>query len=928
MARKKNTGTPIAEHEHADDSRLNIPTVEQQEALVEDEQAPPPAVFQRNPALDPQLVWKGKYPDEKRPGEGATLEVSSLPIYIQEVVRPVALLEDLRADGDADGQLDLFASKRRKLSDDQRFDFYQHEEDWQNRLILGDSLLVMTSLAEREGMRGKVQMIYMDPPYGIKFGSNWQTKTDERDVKDGDVDDVAKDPEQIKAFRDTWKDGVNSYLSYLRDRLILAGELLADSGSMFVQIGEENVHRVRVVMDEVFGSENFVSQIAFDTSGGQTSSAIAAAGDYVVWYAKNHENLKFRRLFLEKVAGEGASTGERYDQLDEQGKLFQLTSLTSQSIGREKGEGAACWFRVDMDGGAYRPNLQSRWKTNESGMARLKMAGRVAVAGKTIRYRRYLEDFSAYSITNSWHDTAGSPGKVYVVQTSVKVVQRCMLMSTDPGDLVLDPTCGSGTTAMVAEEWGRRWITCDTSRVSLAVARTRILATRLPYYLLADSDDGRAKDMALTGVQPPDERPQLDVRHGFVYKRVPHVTLKAIANNEEIETISSEWQPRLDESRVILNALLKKPLEDWQIPRVPDPVWPAEAQPLLDAWWKLCTDRQQAIDASIARRADTEFLYDQPYEDPKRVRVAGPFTVESLSPHRVLPAGGDLPDSEREGQAKRGDSRFVETVLSHLRKAGVQNGERKQRLEFERLDAFPGQWIHAIGEGKGGLRVAVCVGPQFGTVGKALIDEARKEAEAAKSVGVLVVCGMAFEPTLARDTSKDQDDGGFALTAAEKRPRIEVFPVRISPDLTLADRLKNTGAGNLFMVFGEPELRVDRQADGRYAVTLLGIDVYDPGSGIVRSGSADGDHKEDVACWMLDTAYDGRCFVVRHLYFPGKKDPYERLKKALKAEINPTAWESLRGTTSRPFVRPPSGTIAVKVINHYGDEVLKVWRLA
>jgi adenine-specific DNA-methyltransferase len=504
-----------------------------------------------------------------------------------------------------------------------------------------------------------------------------------------------------------------------------------------------------------------------------------------------------------------------------------------------------------------------------------------------------------------------------------------MLMTTDPGDLVLDPTCGSGTTAVVAEEWGRRWITCDTSRVALSLARTRIVGARLPYYLLKDSTEGRTKETELTRQPPPEDAAKGDIRQGFVYKRVPHVTLKAIANNEEIDAIHAKHQPELDRVRAVLNEGLKKPFEEWQLPREAPPEWSDAKREALAQWWTLRIARQKEIDASIAARADTEYLYDQPYEDTRRVRVAGPFTVESLSPHRVVPSRvGDLPESEREAQAKQGDGPFVTTVLDHLKKAGVQNGDRKQRLEFERLDRFAGRWIQASGESRTGLQVAVAIGPQFGTVGRALIDEARQEAESHKVFTVLVVCGMAFEPGVARDTSKDKGDDGFALTATEKRSKVEVFPVRVSPDLALADRLKNTGAGNLFMVFGEPDVQEARLADGRYTVTLRGVDVYDPSQGVVRSGTADGDALNDVACWMLDTAYDGRCFVVRHLYFPGRRDPYEKLKKALKAEIHADAWESLRGATSRPFARPASGIVAVKVINHYGDEVMKVLRLS
>ncbi len=943
MPPKKTTGTPIAELEHADATRRNIPTAEQQEALVDEEQSPPAFVLRRNPALDPQLVWRGKYGDAKRKGDGDVLSVPSLPIYIQEVVRPVALLEELRAEGDAAGQLDLFATQRRKLSDDQRFDFYQHDEDWQNRLILGDSLLVMTSLAEREGLRGKVQMIYFDPPYGIKFGSNWQARIEERAARE-DADGIARDPEPIRAFRDTWKDGIHSYLSYLRDRLLVARELLAETGSIFVQIGDENVHRIRVLLDEVFGTENFASMITVKKTAGLGTTAMPQVADYVLWYSKDVERRKTHSLFVENDRSDdfhyslllgpgGESRKITKDDRPVRGKVGEWRVYREQIL-LAAGRTEACVFEFPFQGDVFFPTAGRSWSTNQVGMNRLACQGRIVKAGQTINYVRFANDFMYDRLANVWEDVVSSSAmdKVYVVQTAGLVVQRCMLMSTDPGDLVLDLTCGSGTTASVAEEWGRRWITCDTSRVALSIARTRLLSARLPYYLLADSDEGRAKEQALSGVAPPEDKATNDLRQGFVYERVPHVTLKAIAHNEEIDTIHAAWQPKLDAARAALNALLKKPLEEWEVPRQPEPAWPSETQALLATWWEHRIARQKEIDASIARRADVELLYDQPYEDAKRVRVAGPFTVESLSPHRVIPMGGEQPESEREAQARRGDARFVETVLEHLKKTGVQNGRKAQRLTFERLDPWPGTWLQAVGEAKGGGRVAVCVGPQFGTVGKALLDAAKKEAEAAKFAGVVVVCGMAFEPGVARDADEATGGAGFKLTAVEARSKVEVVPVRITPELTLgmADRLKNTGAGNLFMVFGEPELKVEKQKDGRYTVAVVGMDVYDPAKGVVRSGTAEGEGEtfkgDDIACWMLDTAYEGKTFVVRQIYFPGKKDPYEKLKKALKAEIRADAWQSLRGTVSRPFVRPKSGLVAVKVINHYGDEVMKVWR--
>lgn len=466
---KKNpdAGQPIAvdSHKHTNATRTNIPTEELRDFVAEDEAAPKTMRYPRNPDLDPQLVWKGK--DEQ---DSEDLAVPVVPVYIQEKIHPQAIIEDVRASAKR-GQastLDLF-SDFNGIEFDQLIEFYRHHQHWQNRMILGDSLLVMTSLAEKEGLKGQVQMIYLDPPYGIKFGSNWQVSTRKRDVKDGKAEDATRQPEQIKAFRDTWKLGIHSYLAYLRDRLVVARELLTESGSIFVQIGDENVHLVRCLLDEVFGSENFIVLITIQKTGAQPSELLAGVADYLIWYAKSREHVKARMLYRDKEQGIGDGSGGRYTMQDDLGRWYRQTILSSA---RPPGS-----FPVEFEGKIYVPEGRY-WTTGKDGFKKLIAAGRVEATGKTINYRRYLEDFPAYPVTSIWMDVAGSPEKVYVVQTSPAVIQRCLLMTTDPGDLVLDPTCGSGTTAYVAEQWGRRWITCDTSRVALALARTRLMAAR------------------------------------------------------------------------------------------------------------------------------------------------------------------------------------------------------------------------------------------------------------------------------------------------------------------------------------------------------------------------------------------------------------------------------------------------------------------
>ncbi|MHB1768848.1 MAG: site-specific DNA-methyltransferase, partial [Phycisphaerae bacterium] len=565
--------TPIASVKHKD-TRKNIPTEELRDFVVADEQSPKTALYPRNPDLDPQLVWKGKDEQDSKP-----LEVPVVPIYIQEKIHPQAIIEDFRRSAEKDAKKTsndfggLFADFNGLPADfDQRVDFYHHDGHWSNRMILGDSLLAMSSLAEKEGLKGKVQMIYFDPPYGIKFGSNWQVSTRKRDVKDGKAEDMVRQPEQIKAFRDTYELGIHSYLAYMRDRLVTARELLTESGSIFLQISDENVHLVRCLLDEVFGAENFASQVFFRKKlmplGAKT---LETMGDYLLWYARSGEHLKYRQLFRDSAA----EPGGRWTGLDLSSGLRRPLSREERADPTKIPPGSRIYSTVSQAAPSYSamnvfsfpycgveflpPNGQC-WITSSENMRRLDHAARLQVEGGLPRYIMYHGDFPLKKITNPWVDTAPAQESMYVVQTNNDVVARCLLMTTDPGDLVLDPTCGSGTTAYVAEQWGRRWITTDTSRVALTLARTRIMSARYPYYILADSPEGIAKEAEVAGTFPPSPAPKTegDPRKGFVYKRVPHVTLKAIANNEEIDVIHAKWQKQLEPLRAKLNALLKQ----------------------------------------------------------------------------------------------------------------------------------------------------------------------------------------------------------------------------------------------------------------------------------------------------------------------------------------------------------------------------------
>ena len=711
MAKKPAAKKSVETLTHEGDKRRNIPTAEMQSVMKPEQQGPIRVEYdRRNRDLDPQLVWRGK--DEQ---DWSDLVVNAPPLYIQEKVHPKALIDDLLKQTEKsertgrEYQHDLFHVFNGVPDGADRTDFYQHDQNWSNRMILGDSLQVMASLAEREGLRGKVQCIYFDPPYGIKFNSNFQWSTTSRDVKDGKADHITREPEQVKAFRDTWRDGIHSYLTYLRDRLTVARDLLTESGSIFVQMGDENVHRVRDVLDEVFGSDNCVCVIPFKKTTGAGSptggtETLATVVDYILWFAKSSAHLKYRQLYRMKAAGgEGGGqytfvethTGERRRGTKEELlnaeslglRVFRGDQLTSQSSGEPQ------FFTFELDGRTFSP-VKSGWKTTATGMERLTKSRRIIPAGNTPCYVRFIADFPAIPFNNIWEDTVTSGfgvDKLYVVQTNPRVIERCLLMATDPGDLVLDPTCGSGTTAYVAEQWGRRWITIDTSRVALALARARIMGARYPYYLLADSREGQKKEAECTATAPSTRPVHGNVRLGFVYERVPHITLKSIANNAEIDVIHEKWQAKLEPLRETLNKELKKKWDEWEIPREADSKWPAAATKAHTDWWAARIARQKEVDASIAAKAESEYLYDKPYEDKKKVRVAGPFTVESLSPHRVL--GVDENDAlidptKKARVASESDGSFEQVILENLKAAGVQQG-RQDHVHVARALARP-----------------------------------------------------------------------------------------------------------------------------------------------------------------------------------------------------------------------------------------------
>jgi adenine-specific DNA-methyltransferase len=952
-----------------DATRKNIPTAEFESLMRDQDKTPIQLAFERrNRDLDPQLVWRGK--DEQ---DWSDLIVQAPPLYIQEKVHARVIIDDLkretanRAKAAKDApQFDMFADFNGLPDAEAATEFYQHDQHWSNRMISGDSLSVMASLAEREGLRGQVQCIYFDPPYGIKFNSNFQWSTTSRDVKDGDKTHVTREPEQVRAFRDTWKDGIHSYLTYLRDRLTVARDLLSDSGSIFVQIGDENVHRVRALMDEVLGDENFVSEIKFRTAWTRQSKTLDNLFDTAIWYSKAKESMKFREVLeLDEDLGDA-----KYDWLTETGveevpadpkgrqsglREYFLRDLTSQ------GESTAGRFNLSFRGSVFFPRAGRSWSTRQGGLQRLFQSSRAQIKGANIFFRSFQRDARASTIGNVWNDTAKAgflkqEQNIYVVQTTTTVLQRCILMTTDPGDLVLDPTCGSGTTAYVAEQWGRRWITIDTSRVAVALARSRLMGARYPYYLLADSKEGQAKEGEITRTPPKSAPTHGSVRQGFVYDRVPHITLKSIANNAEIDVIWDRLQPAVDAALAALNAAMRghpvpfrvttggragklidftatgtvtlpsgetapaNGFMEWEVPRDLDDsatsAIPTRYRRETEAFWTARIARQREIDASIAAKAEFEFLYDKPFSDPGKTRVAGPFTVESLSPHRTLAVDWDdeLIDTfdAAEGRRKKVESPrdfndFAHMILENLKAAGVQQAHREDRITFTSLKGWPGTWIAAEGtfmEGDVQRRAGVFIGPEFVTVSRPDLVAAARE------------CGDAgFDLMISCAFNYDAHSSEF-----DKLGRIKVLKARMNPDLHMGGDLKSTGAGNLFVIFGEPDIRITDAGDGMVQVQVFGVDVFKPQTGEVQSEGTDG-----IALWMLDTDYNEESFFVRHAYFLGANDPYKALKTTLKAEIDEEAWESLYSDTSRPFAKPKSGRIAVKVINHLGDEVMKVF---
>ncbi len=891
---------------------------------------------------EPWLEWAGK--QEKK-----YFRVDPVELHIHERVSTKATLKAAKR---LDVQRSLFADP--ELEYHKEVQFYQHDVDWANRMILGDSLQVMNSLAYREDLAGKVQMIYLDPPYGIKFASNFQPEIGKREVKDREQD-LTREPEMVKAYRDTWHLGKHSYLSYMRDRLRICHDLLADSGSVFVQISDENVHLVRNLMDEVFGQENFVCEIIFTKTTGLGQQLLDPINDYLLWFAKDKPNIRYRQLFYEKTAGEtGAS---RYINKDyDSDKLFATSDMRSQSGGQ------TISFTYEYQNKLFTP-LPLYWKTNIEGITRLANADKLLIEGKTLRYKRYLSDFPINPVSNLWTDVGGiqsrTDPKVYVVQTTNKVIERCLLMTTDPGDLVLDPTCGSGTTAYVAEQWGRRWITMDTSRVAIAIARQRLLTATYNYYKLKDESKGVSK--------------------GFVCKSVPHITLKSIAQNENLDPIFEKHEPILEEKRSACNLALKKVTkklrstlqakltakqkaegkraitdadkrrwelpkkgetwEHWEIPFDTDPDWPKELQNAVTEYRKAWRAKMEEVNACIGAYAKHEELVDQPEIEKKIIRVSGPFSVESVQPPEIsldetspqeqpgLFDGApdeleDTFDSDIRQRDQQNAQTYIDGMIRLLRMDGVCFLDNRQ-MKFTRLEPIHGDaaGIHAEGRWApeceedhnphGQATVCVVFGPQYGPVTAKMIEKVIRPANR-MGYDDLLIAGFSF------------DGPAQSVIEESQHPNLKIHAANIRPDINpgMDGLLKEQPRSQLFSVFGQPRTKLrGPDKNGEYEVIMEGVDIYNPVTNAIYSTGA-----EKIAAWFLDSNYDGRTFCLTQAFFPNKK-AWTKLAKALNGHIDPYAFEIMSGTISLPFAPGKHKTAAIKVIDPRGNEVMKIHKL-
>ena len=852
----------IESYSHADAERANNPPV----GLVtpETDQDTGKKRYEFDPHIDPQLQWAGK-------AEHASFHVPTVSLHVHERIDPRAVIEAVRAhNGNGQPQSPLFELPEENPPLRQAVEFYQHSNNWKNRMIAGDSLLVMNSLIEKENMAAKVQTIYIDPPYGIKYGSNFQPFVNQNAVADGKDADLTAEPEQIRAFRDTWELGIHSYLTYLRDRLLLSKHLLTDSGSVFVQIGDENVHRIGTMLDEIFGDENRVATISFATTSGSSATHLPEVADYLLWYAKDKKQVKYHQLYDPMTRSEiidyfswhamvelpdGSSRKptdeERFDpdaHLPKGTRIYRRTGLDSQGVsktGRSE--------PYEYNGRVFRCGANRHWSISKEGIDQLAELGRLeALEGQdSLMWKKYEDEVPGRRINNVWPAQMYPSSKRYVVETSTKAVQRCILMTTDPGDLVFDPTCGSGTTAYVAEQWGRRWITCDTSRVALVLARQRLMTAVYDYYELAHPDEG--------------------VGSGFRYEQVPYVSPSVLAGYGGDRPIALYDQPHVDRAKT----------------RVSGPF------------------TVEAVPAPAVKGLDD-------------IGVA-----ESEEPDDA--AQGD--EAANEGETVRQGE-----WLDELSRTGIR-GKSGQYIRFARLEPLPGspglRAVHADGEtlpnddgpasiregaAEASQRVVVSFGPEHAPMEQRQVARALQEAQLLiPNPRIIVFAAFQFDPEAAKDIDETQ------------WPGVTLLKAQMNPDLLTDDLKKRRASNESFWLIGQPdvELRAIRSGDdaGKWLVDVRGFDYYNTKTGDLESGGED-----RIAVWMLDTDYDGRSLYPRQVFFPmaGPRGGWDRLTRSLRAEVDPDRIEAYRGTTSLPFAPGSHRRIAIKIVDDRGIESLRV----
>jgi adenine-specific DNA-methyltransferase len=850
----------IEHYTHAGKIRANNPPVGLVTPETDRDAGNKPYAY--DPHIDPALQWAGK-------AERTSFEIPTVSLHVHERIDPRSIIEAVRKkNGEDFVQGSLFSRIDENPPIREAIEFYKHKHNWSNRLIAGDSLLVMNSLLEKEGMAGKVQMVYVDPPYGIEYKSNFQPFLTSRDVKDKD-EDLTQEPETIRAFRDTWQLHIHSYLAYLRDRLLLSRDLLSDTGSIFVQINDENLSFVHLLMSEVFGADNFIVHIPVKKKGSQKGGLLDPVNDYLLWFAKDKKRVAaaYNQLYepapldselvetfryVELADGTEITIADlekreqkpkRYYRDDPSrilkdfpaARIFKSENITSGGFRKNQ----SVVFRYK--GKSYDPGIAKGncWKHtavaddgSPPGMERLARANRLFAGEGQLRFRGYSDDFGYKALSNWWDGLGGASDPIYVVQTNTEIVKRCILMTTQPGDLVFDPTCGSGTTAFVAEQWGRRWITCDSSRVSLALARQRLMNAVFDYYQLARPDEG--------------------VDSGFVYAKAAHITSTNIANDEP--------------------------------PKV-------------------------------------ETLYDRPLPQSGRTRVSGPFTVEAV-PAPVVRAFEDVSDGTQPADdsiVRSGETQRQGDWRDELLKTGIR-GKGKQRIDFSRVEPLAGtRWLQADAETKESSpqRVVVSFGPEHAPLEQRQVELALNEAETLRPKPAIVVfAAFQFDP----EAAKDIDETNW--------PGVTLLKAQMNADLLTEDLKKKRASNDSFWLIGQPDVDLELTAKGehkgKYRVTINGFDYYNTKTGDIESGGAD-----KIAMWMLDPDYDGRSLFPRQVFFIAEvmKDGLKTLAQNLRAEIDENLIQAYLGTTSLPFQSGAHKRAAVKIIDDRGIESLKVINL-